>query len=76
MMNKSQILQYLIQLTKPSMTDQQIADKLGIHVVSWRRIKSGRAPVSDKLLVRINNLFPQLGIFLPEKATKSSKSKI
>ena len=48
---------------KKSLTDQQFADKLGIHRTSWLRIKSGRAPVNDKFLVRVHRAFPELGIF-------------
>lgn len=71
MTNKDDILKYLSELTEPKMTDQQLADKLGIHKVSWLRLKSGRAPVSDKFLVRVDRVFPELGVFLPEIATVS-----
>lgn len=58
---------------KKCLTDQQFADKLCIHRTSWQRIKSGRVPVSDKLLVRVHRAFPELGIFLSKDATNSSK---
>ena len=54
---------------KKSLTDQQFADKLGIHRTSWLRVKSGRAPISDKFLVRVHRAFPELGIFLSRNAT-------
>lgn len=54
-----------------NLTDQAFADKLGIHRVSWERIKNHRVPVSDKFLVRVHRVFPELNIFLPtDVATK------
>lgn len=60
------------QKTK-ALTDQQFADRLGIHRVSWQRIKKGRVPISDKFLVRVNRIFPELGIFLSSKAINHSQ---
>lgn len=45
------------------LTDQQFANKLGIHRVSWQRIKNQRVPISDKFLVRVHRAFPGINIF-------------
>lgn len=57
--------------SREELTDEQFANKLGIHRTSWSRIKNCRVPISDKFLVRIDRAFPELGIFLPKDATRS-----
>ncbi len=61
--------------TKQGLTNQQFADKLGIEVGSWYRIKSGRAPLNDKFLVRVHRAFPELGIFLFTGVTGAATTK-
>lgn len=62
------VLEKLKQL-QGNLTDQDFANKLGIHRVSWQRIKNQRVPVSDKFLVRLHRAFPELNIFLVADAT-------
>ena len=57
---------------KKALTNQQFADILGIEVGSWYRIKSGRAPLNDKFLVRVHRAFPELGIFLSKDSNRES----
>jgi len=58
---------------KKALTNQQFADILGINYFSWLRIKSGRAPLNDKFLVRVHRAFPELGIFLSKDTNKEGK---
>jgi len=57
-----------------NLTDQDFADKLEIHRVSWQRIKNRRVPISDKFLVRIHRAFPELNIFLTEDVAEVNKT--
>lgn len=58
-----------IQL-RDGLKDQELADKLGIHRVSWQRIKKGRVPISDKFLVRVHRAFPQVDIFFADDVAR------
>ena len=62
----------VIQLNS-HLTNKEFAEKLGLHELSWIRIKKGRAPVSDKFLVRVNRVFPELGVFLSKDTNKEGK---
>ena len=73
MLNKDDVLEKLKQITEPQMTEQQLADRLSIHRVSWLRIKSGRAPLSDIFMLRVDRAFPEWGVFLPVNATNSGE---
>jgi len=55
-------------------TDKAFAEELGIHRVSWQKIKHGKLQVSDKFLVRAHRAFPELDIFLPKDDTESNIS--
>jgi len=55
-------------------TDKAFAEELGIHRVSWQKIKHGKVPVSDKFLVRVHRAFPELDIFLSKDATGISNN--
>ena len=68
------VVEKLIQL-QGKLTDRQFADLLGIHRVSWVRIKNGKVPVSDKFLVRVNRVFPHLEIFL-SKDVQEGKNNV
>jgi len=57
-----------------NLTNKAFADKLGIHRVSWERIKNRRVPVSDKFLVRVHRAFPELNIFLPTDVANTSRA--
>jgi len=45
------------------LTNQAFADRIGYNRTSWIRVKSGRAPLNNKLIKRIEDAFPD--IFLP-----------
>jgi hypothetical protein len=47
------------------LSNQAFADRIGYNRTSWIRVKTGRAPLNDKLLQRIEAAFPD--IFLPLK---------
>jgi hypothetical protein len=47
------------------LSNQLFADRIGYNRTSWIRVKTGRAPLNDKLLQRIEAAFPD--IFLPLK---------
>lgn len=49
-----------LKLIQGEHTNREFADKLGLHEVSWIRIKNKRTPVSDKFLVRVLRAFPEL----------------
>lgn len=53
------------------LADREFANKLGIHRVSWVRIKNGRVPVSDKFLIRVHKAFPEVDIFPQPDVTAS-----
>lgn len=46
-----------------ALTNEQMAEKIGMHKISYIRIKKGRAPVNDKFLNKVRRAFPD--IFLP-----------
>lgn len=58
-------------------SDQQFADRLGIHRISWSRIKNGRAPFGRKFLSCARRAYPELreviDIFLATDATIASE---
>lgn len=66
------IIDELKQL-QSNQTDQEFAEQLGIHRVSWQRIKNRRVPVSDKFLMRVHRAFPELDVFLTFDATPSKQ---
>jgi len=70
-MTKDEVLNRLTQLTEPQIKNKQLANLLGIHEVSWRRIKSGMVKISDDFMKRVDKAFPEWGIFLPTNATDS-----
>lgn len=58
------------------LTDQEFANKVGVHRVSWQRIKNQRVPLSDKFLVRIHKTFPEANIFLTINVATSDKEVV
>ena len=62
---------------REKLRDQQFADKLGIHRISWSRIKNGRAPFGRKFLSCARQAYPELkdaiDIFLATDATIASE---
>ena len=42
------------------LTNQRMADKLGIHKISWLRIKSRRAEFGKKFLMGVRQAYPEL----------------
>lgn len=62
------------------LTDQQFAARLGIHRVSWSRIKNGRVGMSQSFLKKILMAYPELkpniDIFLFGDVTKGTTKMI
>jgi len=62
---------------RENLSDQQFADRLGIHRISWSRIKNGRAPFGRKFLSCARQAYPELkdviDIFLATDATIASE---
>ena len=52
------ILKYI--QARDNLTNQQFADKLGIHKYSWYRIKSYRKPFGRKFLSCVRQAYPEL----------------
>jgi len=70
------VIERLIEIQKSQhLTNQQMAEKLGLHYTSWHRFKSGRVSPTDKFLVRAHRAFPELGVFLSDDATKRNHPK-
>ena len=46
--------------TKEGLTGKQFADKLGIHEISWRRIKNRRAGIGIEFLKGVRRAYPKL----------------
>lgn len=58
---------------RDNLTDKQFARNIGIHRVSWQRIKNRRKPFGKKFLKLIRKAYPELkdaiDIFLSTDAT-------
>lgn len=60
MLRVTQMIIERLKLIQGQRTNQEFADRLGIHKLSWVRIKNRRVPVSDKFLVRVLRAFPEM----------------
>jgi len=49
-----------LKLIQGQRTNKDFSAQLGLHEISWIRIKNRRVPVSDKLLVRVLRAFPEM----------------
>jgi DNA-binding XRE family transcriptional regulator len=53
-----------------SLTDEQMADKVGVHRVTYTNVKNGKRPMSSDFKVKLIRAFPTLqDVFLSENAT-------
>jgi transcriptional regulator with XRE-family HTH domain len=65
------IIEGLKQIQKrDSLTDIQVAKKLGIHPISWNRIKNGRAKFGKKFIQAVLKAYPELALKVIEYLTK------
>lgn len=63
----------IIMQQRAHLTNQEFADKLGIHRVSWQKIKSGKVKFGRKFLSNVRQAFPEMrgdiDIFLSSNAS-------
>ncbi len=55
------MIEKLIEIQKREhLTDTKLAEKLGIHAISWNRIKKGRAGYSEEFIKKAVKAFPEV----------------
>lgn len=65
---------------RDNLTDQQFADIIGVHRVSWQRIRNRRKPFGRHFLSLVRRAYPELkdaiDIFLSQDVTSASNSAV